>query len=85
MNAALLIATLALGAEVDFSELPRKAQVTINRQLDGGMVYEVRRERANGLPVYLVGIRNEGERRQLRVDHEGRMPQGEGEPRPAAR
>jgi hypothetical protein len=72
MIALLLMAVAGLAAEVDFSELPRKAQVAINRQLDGGSVCEIRRERTNGQLVYLVAIRNEGERRRLRIDHEGR-------------
>lgn len=73
MTFLAFIAGLGLAAEIDFATLPHKVQVTINRNLDGGLVHEIRLEQTNGAPVYVVGVRNEGERRQLRVDPEGRL------------
>lgn len=79
MNSSALIFSLGLAGlspgadEVDFATLPQRVQVTINRELAGGRVHEIRQELTNGHSVFIVGIRNEGERRQLRVDAKGRL------------
>ena len=80
MNFAL--ATIALSAaifaassapEISFADLPKTAQVAINRNLDGGAVHTVVREAREGRTIYVVGIRHQGHQRQLRISADGKV------------
>ena len=67
------IAMCAPGNEVDFSALPKPAQVTINRHLDGGRVQQVNRQDGTHQLIYVVEIRRESGNKQIRVDASGKL------------
>jgi uncharacterized membrane protein YkoI len=70
---AIGIATCAWADKIQFSELPKAAQQTINRNLNGGNVQEIEREARDGRTIYEVEIRREGQNRHLRVDADGEL------------
>jgi uncharacterized membrane protein YkoI len=74
MAIAALSLTVGVGAaEVQFSELPRKAQQTINKYLNGGIVQDIDQKSINGRTVYEVEVRREGRNRHLKVDADGKL------------
>jgi uncharacterized membrane protein YkoI len=71
--AALSLAVSVGAEEVQFSQLPRKAQQTINRYLNGGIVQDIDQKSINGRTVYEVEVRREGRNRHLKVDADGKL------------
>jgi uncharacterized membrane protein YkoI len=71
--AALSIVVGANAEQVRFSELPSKAQKTINRNLNGGVVQEIDRKTEAGRTIYQVEVRREGKNRHLKVDADGKL------------
>lgn len=59
--------------EIDFADLPRAAQITINRHLDGGAVQCVTREDTGTNAAYQVSIRRDGARTWLQVTADGML------------
>jgi uncharacterized membrane protein YkoI len=71
--AALSIVAGANAEQVRFSELPSKAQKTINHNLNGGVVQEIDRKTEAGRTIYQVEVRREGKNRHLKVDADGKL------------
>ena len=71
--AALSLAVSVGAEEVQFSQLPRKAQQTINKYLNGGVVQDIDQKSINGRTVYDVEVRREGRNRHLKVDADGKL------------
>lgn len=81
LRGLILVLALLCGraAELNFSDLPKAAQRTINRALDGGTVQSIVYLARHAEPAYLVVIRQkDGPARLLQVNLQGQII----EPRP---
>lgn len=73
---AIAILGLAVGVcaeEVQFSDVPKAVQKTINRNLNGGVVKKIDKDAQDGKTFYDVGVRREGKDKEIRIDADGKM------------
>jgi hypothetical protein len=71
---AALACVLGVSAdEVQFSEVPKPVQTTINRSLDGGVVKKIDEDRREGRTVYDVSVRKDGTDKRVRIDADGKL------------
>lgn len=71
---AALACVLGVSAdEVQFSEVPKPVQTTINRSLDGGVVKKIDQDRRDGRTIYEVSVRKDGTDNRVRIDADGKL------------